>query len=222
MNPRYIHYLKVAIKFTLATAWIGAICAVSLTFYHSYFTPASTIDVDALEQRITLTLQQERDNMLTNLSGLETKIESLQQMIDDTNAALDDVKLTQQSHILSINELTLDKTKMKTLEARLSAAEKRLNEPRKTGRTSTPKKAAPKRVVPKVTVAPPPFVLFDIQKRGAVSLAIVGRPDAKRLSDLSAVRQGERYLGWHLVDVEGDQVRVRNRAGQEVQLEVEA
>lgn len=221
MNPRYIHYLKVAIKFTLATTWAGVICAGSLTFYHSYFTPASAIDVDTLEERITLNLQQERDNVLKHLSGLELTLDALQEELGSTNDALRQVESTQHSHSTSINELTLDEAHIKELERRLSAAEKRLSEPHRVGRTSKPKKAEPKQVTPKVTVAPPPFVLFDVQKRGSVSLAIVGKADAKQLSELSAVRQGGHYLGWRLVDVEGNQVRVRNHAGQEVLLEVD-
>jgi len=221
MNPRYRHYLKVAIKFILATTWGGVICAGSLTFYHSHFTPASTIDVDALEQRITLNMQQVRDNVLKHLSGLELTLAALQEELDSTKGTLSQVESTQQSHTTAIDGLTLDEEHIKKLEKRLSAAEKRLTEPRRVVRTTTPKKAEPKRVTPKVTVTPPPFVLFDVQKRGAVSLAIVGKADAKQLSDLSAIRQGERYLGWRLVDVEGNQVRVRNHAGQEVQLEVD-
>lgn len=221
MNPRYIHYLKVAIKFTLATTWVGAICAGSLTFYHSYFTPASALDIDTLEQRITLVLQQERDKMLRELSELESSLATLQEELDETNGALSQVESTQRSHATAINELTLDEEQIKALERRLSAAEKRLSEPRRVVRTSAPKKAEPSRVTPKVTVSPPPFVLFDVQKRGTISLAIVGKADAKQLSDLSALRQGERYFGWRLVNVEGDKVRVRNSAGQEVLLEVE-
>ncbi|MFM2588255.1 hypothetical protein [Vibrio sp. TBV020] len=224
MDPRYKHYLKVTIKFTLATLWCGGISAISLALYHSYTTPASLIDVDALEQRITLSLHQESETVLAHLSGLESSISALQQELDDTNATLNGVESTQQSHATAIDNLTLDEAQIKELEKRLSAAEKRLTEPRRVTRTAASKQAPVevKKATPKVVVTPPPFVLFDVQKRGTVSLAIVGKADAKQLSDLSALRQGERYLGWRLMEVKHNQVRVRSNAGQEVQLEVDA
>lgn len=226
-------HLKHALKFLLRSLWCLALCAALLFVYHAHIQPAQMAQLDALEQRLLLAIQQEHDERNERLDALSKKIQTITEQLDEHQAQLEGLTHTQNKHSTSIDSLSvsidsleLDASTIAQLEKRLAAMDKKLSI-----RVTTPTKAAvatkaktPVRTTtkkaPVVKVTPPPFVLFDVQKRGTVTLAIVGQPTAKQLSDLTVVRQGEAHQGWSLRKVSKSSVVVRNTQGQEVTLEV--
>ncbi len=217
--------LKTAIRFTISSVWVVALSSALLTGYHFLISEPNTHQqADALEQRILLTLQQESEARLQKTSAFEVQLSDLM-----SEAARQSDELTalsqQQSEVeKQVESIALEAKDLEALKSRIKQVEQRQAQAsRQTVRTSRaviPKKEVEKKPTPLISVTPPPFVLFDVQSRGGVMLAIVGAPSAKQLSDLSAVRQGESYQQWRVVKVQAQRVTFRNAQGQDVHLEV--
>ncbi|MFA0175349.1 hypothetical protein AB4472_09320 [Vibrio lentus] len=56
-----------------------------------------------------------------------------------------------------------------------------------------------------------PFTLFDIQKRGAHQVAVLGDANAMTMADLSSVREGQHYQRWTIKRIEPQGVWISKR-----------
>ncbi len=217
--------LKTAIRFTISSVWVVALSCALLTGYHFLISEPNTHQqADALEQRILLTLQQESEARLNKIAKFEAQLsdlmsEAARQSDELTALSQQQIEVEKQVESIALEAEDLDalKSRLKQVEQRQAQASRQSV---RTSRAVIPKKEVEKKPTPLISVTPPPFVLFDVQSRGGVMLAIVGAPSAKQLSDLSAVRQGERYQQWQVVKVQAQRVTFRNAQGQDVHLEV--
>ena len=128
----------------------------------------------------------------------------------------------QQAQSQSLAALKLDEQSLTSLKRKLSSLERRLSaSPRSVAHnTAVKRKVArkPKSSQPPIT---PSFVLFDVQQRGRVLLAVVGSAHASRLSELTALRVGQRYQGWQVTNISQSSIQAE-RQGQKVVMEVQA
>ncbi len=227
-------YLKTALKWGLISLWFITLCSVCVVGYHTVMPPATQAQLD--NQRLELTEQlntaikeehQQREQALDNISA---HLDTLSQRLDAQAEQIG--KLTQQQAKQgdSIASLGLDKAALSRLESKFSTLEQRVSrklatasvpaQPRTAART--PVKTTTQRASkPVASSVKPPFELFDVQKRGGVYLAIVGKPSAASLSDLSAVRLGQNYLGWRVGKITDNAIHASYQ-GQDVVMEVKA
>ena len=218
-------HLKGLLKFLFASAWGAGLSVSVLTLYHQTYQPTSSMDASALEQRLLLAMEEgrlAREQKLNQLADALTDLDTLLETQQDHIVALQ-TQNQEHSDRLSHIELQrhgIDKNALDRLEQRLNKVDKQLSQLGQ--RSYTPVKTTQTKPKPKVKPAiTPPFTLFDVQKRGVSYIAVVGKADAKRLSELNVLRSGGRYLGWQLVSVHPTHVVVRHK-GEEVTLEVEA
>ncbi|MEZ9749063.1 hypothetical protein AB4425_05910 [Vibrio sp. 10N.261.51.A1] len=196
--------LKTLLRGLLFSLWSLILSAACLFAYQQVFSPVQqeSFDsrLDALHQSLVLAINESRDKerqaRLEALDALQFTLDGLTQRLDAQQGDITELMNTQSNQGARLDELGLDSKKLEVLETKLQ----RLSRQSTTNR-------APARVKPvvKPTVKTPtitaPFVLFDVQTRGHTQLAIVGKPGASTLSELSALQAGQHYLGWKITAV---------------------
>ncbi|TOH16500.1 hypothetical protein [Vibrio parahaemolyticus] len=228
-------YLKTALKWGLISLWFITLCSVCLVGYHTIMPAATQAQLDnhrlELTEQLNKAIKKEHQQREQALDTISAHLDSLSQRL---NAQAEQIgKLTQQQAKQgdSIASLGLDKAALSRLESKFSTLEQRVSRklatasiPAAVSRTAaqTPVKTTTQRISKSVASSvKPPFELFDVQKRGGVYLAIVGKPSAASLSDLSAVRLGQNYLGWHVGKITDHAIHASYQ-GQDVVMEVKA
>ncbi|XEV14939.1 hypothetical protein ACBZ90_18295 (plasmid) [Vibrio alginolyticus] len=229
-------YLKTALKWGLISLWFITLCSVCLVGYHTIMPPATQAQLDnhrlELTEQLNTAIKKEHQQREQALDTISAHLNTLSQRMDAQAEQIG--KLTQQQAKQgdSIASLGLDKTALSRLEAKFNTLEQRVS--RKLATASIPT-TAPQRTAARTPIktttqrtsksvassVKPPFELFDVQKRGGVYLAIVGKPSAASLSDLSAIRLGQNYLGW-LVGKITDHAIHASYQGQDIVMEVKA
>lgn len=213
--------LKQAIKFILLSIWCVGLSIGVLALHQSFFPPISDSDLNKLEQTFNLALQHEEATRSESIEQLFNVQKSLKFRQDSDQLALQTVR-EHQNHLE--NALSETKTSInRTLSQSLETIEKRLNKKLSSARKNNSfivenKKPKVTPVQPKQVITPP-FILFDIQTRGSVHLAIVGKPSARALSDLLPLRIGQSYLGWRIVQISSNSI-VANFQGELIDIEV--
>ncbi|TOG95113.1 hypothetical protein [Vibrio parahaemolyticus] len=225
-------YLKTALKWGLISLWFITLCSVCLVGYHTIMPPATQAQLDnhrlELTERLNTAIKKEHQQREQALDTISAHLNTLSQRLDAQAEQIG--KLTQQQAEQgdSIASLGLDKTALSRLEAKFNTLEQRVS--RKLATASMPQRTAARTPVKTTTQrtsksvassVKPPFELFDVQKRGGVYLAIVGKPSAASLSDLSAVRLGQNYLGWRVGKITDHAIHASFQ-GQDVVMEVKA
>ncbi|MFW9688143.1 hypothetical protein CGH72_16925 [Vibrio parahaemolyticus] len=227
-------YLKTALKWGLISLWFITLCSVCLVGYHTIMPAATQAQLDnhrlELTEQLNKAIQKEHQQREQALDTISAHLDTLSQRLDAQAEQIG--KLTQQQAAQgdSITSLGLDKAALSRLESKFSTLEQRVSRKLATAsvaaqpRTAvrTPVKTTTQRASrPVASSVKPPFELFDVQKRGGVYLAIVGKPSAASLSDLSAVRLGQNYLGWRVGKITAHAIHASFQ-GQDVVMEVKA
>ncbi len=197
--------LKTLLRGLLFSLWSLTLSAACVFTYQQVFSPVQqeSFDsrLDALHQSLVLAINESRDKerqaRIEALGALQLTLDKLTQRIDTQQGEITELMNTQSRQSARLDELSLDSKKLDVLETKLQ----------RLSRQSTTKRAPPVRAKPvvKPTVKTPtitaPFVLFDVQTRGRIPLAIVGKPGASTLAELSALQAGQHYLGWKITAV---------------------
>lgn len=228
-------YLKTALKWGLISLWFITLCSVCLVGYHTIMPAATQAQLDnhrlELTEQLNKAIKEEHRQREQALDTISAHLDTLSQRLDAQAEQIG--KLTQQQAEQgdSIASLGLDKAALSRLESKFSTLEQRVSRklatasvPTAVSRTAvqTPVKTTTQRTSKSVASSvKPPFELFDVQKRGGVYLAIVGKPSAASLSDLSAIRLGQNYLGWHVGKITDHAIHASYQ-GQDVVMEVKA
>lgn len=219
--------LKSLLKGLLMSLWVLLLSGGSLLAYHMVMKPVAsetlTIQYDGLTQSLTEVINQEQQQRTQAINALLTRLDAIDARLDVQQAKIQALSKTQQSQAQSIEALGLDSQALKRLESKLNRLEKRMATPsRRVVRAPVKaKRHTPKAQTPSKPLPTPPFALFDVQRRGNVSLAIVGKPNATHLSQLSALRVGQRYLGWQVTDIAVDKM-VTLYQGQKIVVEMQS
>lgn len=218
-------HFKPLLKGVLVSLWGLLLCGASVLTYHVMVKPVAseyiTAQHDALTQSLTEVLKKETRQRTQAIETLVTRLDAIDQRLDAQQQQIQALLEEQRSQAQSIEALGLDSQVLKRLESKLSRLEKRMTT-RSRSVARTPVKRRPSQVKASSKPLPtPPFVLFDVQKRGNVLLAIVGKSNATRLSELSALRVGQRYLGWQVTDIEMARIHTLYQ-GQRITVEVQA
>ncbi|ARR47936.1 hypothetical protein CAY59_27325 (plasmid) [Vibrio campbellii] len=163
------------------------------------------------------------------LDALTQTLDELSIRVDEQAQRLQALSNTQQHHSTRLDTLDLDHHKVAELEKKLARLNRVVSTPRpapvqktpKAAKNTTSKKASPSPARNTNTAATAsvnaPFVLYDVQSRSGIRLAIVGQTNARTLSELSALRQGQSYRGWKIVSVFASSIEVQ-RQGQRTTL----
>ncbi|MEZ9034363.1 hypothetical protein [Vibrio sp. 10N.247.311.00] len=197
--------LKTLLRGLLFSLWSLILSAACLFTYQQVFSPVQqeSFDsrLDALHQSLVLAMNESRDKerqaRIEALNSLQFALDGLTQRIDEQQGEITELINIQSNQGVRLDELGLDSKKLDALETKIH----------RLSRQSTTKRAPPVRAKPvvKPTVKTPtitaPFVLFDVQTRGHTQLAIVGKPGASTLAELSALQAGQHYLGWKITAV---------------------
>lgn len=226
-------YLKTALKWGLISLWFITLCSVCMVGYHTVMPPATQAQLDnhrlELTEQLNTAIKEEHQQREQALDIIRSQLDTLSQSLDAQAEQIG--KLTQQQAEQgdSIASLDLDKAALSRLESKFKTLEQRVSRKLATASVTAPRTAAqaPVKATTQrasksaVSSLKPPFELFDVQKRGGVYLAIVGKPSAASLSDLSAVRLGQNYLGWHVGKITDHAIHASYQ-GQNVVMEVKA
>lgn len=227
-------YLKTALKWGLISLWFITLCSVCLVGYHTIMPPATQAQLDnhrlELTEQLNTAIKEEHQQREQALDTISAHLDTLSQRLDAQAEQIG--KLTQQQAEQgdSIASLGLDKAALSRLESKFSTLEQRVSRKLATASVAAPPRTAVQSPVKTTTQrtlksvassVKPPFELFDVQKRGGVYLAIVGKPSAASLSDLSAVRLGQNYLGWRVGKITDHTIHASFQ-GQDVVMEVKA
>ncbi|EGQ7795961.1 hypothetical protein I6Y99_004582 [Vibrio parahaemolyticus] len=227
-------YLKTALKWGLFSLWFITLCSVCLVGYHTIMPPATQAQLDnhrlELTEQLNKAIKKEHQQREQALDTISAHLDTLSQRLDAQVEQIGKLSQQQAEQGDSIASLGLDKAALSRLESKFKTLEQRVSRKLATAsvpappRTSarTPIKTTTQRTSkPVASSVKPPFELFDIQKRGGVYLAIVGKPSAASLSDLSAVRLGQNYLGWRVGKITDNAIHASYQ-GQDVVMEVKA
>ncbi|HBC3487102.1 TPA: hypothetical protein KDY96_003973 [Vibrio parahaemolyticus] len=227
-------YLKTALKWVLISLWFITLCSVCLVGYHTIMPAATQAQLDnhrlELTEQLNTAIKEEHQQREQALDTISAHLNTLSQRLDAQAEQIG--KLTQQQAEQgdSIASLGLDKAALSRLESKFSTLEQRVSRKLATASVPAPQRTAARTPVktttqrasrPVTSSVKPPFELFDVQKRGGVYLAIVGKPSAASLSDLSAIRLGQNYLGWHVGKITDHAIHASYQ-GQNVVMEVKA
>lgn len=82
------------------------------------------------------------------------------------------------------------------------------NEPKRSTQKGQTQAKVKTKTKPQLTA---PFTLFDIQKRGAHQVAVLGDANAMTMTDLSSVREGQHYQHWTIKRIEPQGVWISKR-----------
>ncbi|OED62712.1 hypothetical protein A165_14240 [Vibrio tasmaniensis ZS-17] len=196
--------LKTLLRGLLFSLWSLILSAACLFAYQQVFSPVQqeSFDsrLDALHQSLVLAMNESRDKerqaRIEALNSLQFTLDGLTQRLDEQQGEITELINTQSNQGARLDELGLDSKKLEVLETKLQRLSRQP--------TAKPAPVRAKPVV-KPTVKTPtitaPFVLFDVQTRGHTQLAIVGKPGASTLAELSALQAGQHYLGWKITAV---------------------
>lgn len=196
--------LKTLLRGLLFSLWSLILSAACLFAYQQVFSlvQQESFDsrLDALHQSLVLAMNESRDKerqaRIEALNSLQFTLDGLTQRLDEQQGEITELINTQSNQGARLDELGLDSKKLEVLETKLQRLSRQP--------TAKPAPVRAKPVV-KPTVKTPtitaPFVLFDVQTRGHTQLAIVGKPGASTLAELSALQAGQHYLGWKITAV---------------------
>ncbi|PML40328.1 hypothetical protein [Vibrio sp. 10N.261.52.A1] len=196
--------LKTLLRGLLFSLWSLILSAACLFAYQQVFSPVQqeSFDsrLDTLHQSLVLAMNESRDKerqaRIEALNSLQFTLDGLTQRLDEQQGEITELINTQSNQGARLDELGLDSKKLEVLETKLQRLSRQP--------TAKPAPVRAKPVV-KPTVKTPtitaPFVLFDVQTRGHTQLAIVGKPGASTLAELSALQAGQHYLGWKITAV---------------------
>lgn len=220
MNVKRI--LKQSLKGLLKTCWIvGVALAVSVAVFY-WKNPANQSQLELLTQSI----ENSNDRLATinlTLGSLSLQLDALETKVKQNYSAIEVIQLEQSKHKTQFSSLQQSSDsndqRLKSLFNGQDAALNRLIErayrklkPVNThikgsrnipSKTSKSKQSKPQRVVP------PPFQLFDVQKRGATLLAAVAPHNATSLGQVALKRRGERFSGWKILDITPVNIRIQ-------------
>ncbi|CAH1593622.1 conserved hypothetical protein [Vibrio jasicida] len=230
-------FLKSALRGLLLSLWCVLLSAACILVYQHLFAPVrqAALDVElemqhqALMSTLSESQQASKQQRLDALDALTQRLDELSARLDEQERHLQALSNTQQHHSTRLDKLDLDHHKVVELEKKLARLNRVVSTPRPAPVQKTAKAAknpaskktstSPARntntaAIPSVTT---PFVLYDVQSRSGIRLAIVGQTNARTLSDLSALRQGQSYRGWKIVSVFASSIEVQ-RQGQRTTL----
>ncbi|AUI88947.1 hypothetical protein BS333_21440 (plasmid) [Vibrio azureus] len=223
--------LKSIIRGAIKIVGYVAISGTTLFVYHSVIAPTTQQEIEAefshREQQLTVRLNERyeafQQSQATALNTLTQKLETLQQHVDETTNTLqvlkDNVSHQAQSteeiskQFERINELesqlSQTKTALKTLKAKQQAA--KVKPVQKSAKPAVNKTSKRNHFTAPIAKVVPPFKLFDVQKRGHVTLAILGKASASSIGELSAVQEGQQYLGWRITRIYANRIEAQHR-----------
>jgi hypothetical protein len=240
-------FLKSALRGLLLSLWCVLLSAACILVYQHLFAPvrqaALDVELETQHQALMSTLsesQQASDQQrLDALDALTQRLDKLSARLDEQERHLQALSNQQQRHATRLDTLELDRPKLMAIEKKLARLNRVVSTPRpapvqktakaaknttakkapssqaNTSQASTSKDRRAKPSQPKSVNAP--FVLYDVQSRSGIRLAIVGQTNARTLSELSALRQGQSYCGWKIVSVFASGIEVQ-RQGQRTTL----
>ena len=236
-------FLKSALRGLLLSLWCVLLSAACILVYQHLFAPVRQTDLETQHQALMSALsesQQASDQQRrAALDALTQTLDELSIRVDEQTQRLQALSNTQQHHSTRLDKLDLDHHKVAELEKKLARLNRVVSTPRpapvqktakaaknttakkapssqaNTSQASTSKDRRAKPSQPESVVAP--FVLYDVQSRSGIRLAIVGQTNARTLSELSALRQGQSYRGWKIVSVFASSIEVQ-RQGQRTTL----
>ncbi|CAH1526075.1 conserved hypothetical protein [Vibrio owensii] len=231
-------FLKSALRGLLLSLWCVLLSAACILVYQHLFAPVRHAELETQHQALMSALsesQQASDQQhRAALDALTQTLDELSIRVDEQTQRLQALSNTQQHHSTRLDKLDLDHHKVAELEKKLARLNRVVSTPhpapvQKTAKaaTHTTAKKAPssqantskdrraKPSQPESVAAP--FVLYDVQSRSGIRLAIVGQTNARTLSELSALRQGQSYRGWKIVSVFASSIEVQ-RQGQRTTL----
>ena len=236
-------FLKSALRGLLLSLWCVLLSAACILVYQHLFAPVRQTDLETQHQALMSALsesQQASDQQRrAALDALTQTLDELSIRVDEQTQRLQALSNTQQHHSTRLDKLDLDHHKVAELEKKLARLNRVVSTPRpapvqktakaaknttakkapssqaNTSQASTSKDRRAKPSQPESVVAP--FVLYDVQSRSGIRLAIIGQTNARTLSELSALRQGQSYRGWKIVSVFASSIEVQ-RQGQRTTL----
>ena len=230
-------FLKSALRGLLLSLWCVLLSAACILVYQHLFAPVRQAALEAeletqhqaLMSALSESQQASDQQRRAALDALTQTLDELSIRVDEQAQRLQALSNTQQHHSTRLDKLDLDYHKVAELEKKLARLNRVVSTPRpepvqktpKTAKNTTSKKASPRPVRNTNTAATAsvnaPFVLYDVQSRSGIRLAIVGQTNARSLSELSALRQGQSYRGWKIVSVFASSIEVQ-RQGQRTTL----
>jgi len=236
-------FLKSALRGLLLSLWCVLLSAACILVYQHLFAPVRQTELETQHQALMSALsesQQASDQQRrAALDALTQTLDELSLRVDEQAQRLQALSNTQQHHSTRLDKLDLDHHKVAELEKKLARLNRVVSTPHpapvqktakatknttakkapssqaNTSQASTSKDRRAKPSQPKSVNAP--FVLYDVQSRSGIRLAIVGQTNARTLSELSALRQGQSYRGWKIVSVFASGIEVQ-RQGQRTTL----
>lgn len=224
-------HFKAVLKWLLTSLWFLTLCSACVVGYHFLSPPVTEAQWQRqqteLTEHIVQASQKEHDARQQALDAISASLNALARRVDAQAKQIGRLTEQQSQQGDHLSTLGMDKAAVERLEKKLTALERQVSQKlqavRAPAKAVTPQSKRHTRVVPpkSVNVPTPPFVLFDVQKRGNVYLAIVGKPTASTLSELSAVRAGQRYLGWQVGQIQPNNIRASYQ-GQTIVMEVKA
>nr|WP_306417258.1 hypothetical protein [Vibrio sp. B181a] len=221
----------------MLSLWCVLLSAACILVYQYLFAPVRQAAFDAeletqhqaLMSALSESQQASDQQRRAALDALTQTLDELSLRVDEQAQRLQALSNTQQHHSTRLDKLDLDHHKVAELEKKLARLNRVVSTPRpapvqktaKASASTTAKKASPSPVRNTNTAATSsvtaPFVLYDVQSRSGIRLAIVGQTNARTLSELSALRQGQSYRGWKIVSVFASSIEVQ-RQGQRTTL----
>nr|WP_014343610.1 hypothetical protein [Aliivibrio fischeri]AEY78196.1 hypothetical protein [Aliivibrio fischeri] len=218
MNP----YVKSGIKCVVLTLWSASLSVGTILTYEQLHPRLVQTDLDAFEQKLNTALLDQATEQAASLDALSKKLHILDEGLLTLESDLAELLQRQQSQesVLSEfeNKISNDvDTKLNKLESKLTT--KLNNQQSLRSRSVIPAKPTSIQKSKPKAIVRAPFELYDVQKRGTAYLAIVGKPGATRLSQLSAVQEGQSYRAWRLVLVEPGRVSLE-KGSHRIELEV--
>lgn len=218
MNP----YVKSGIKCVALTLWSASLSVGAILTYEQLHPRLVQTDLDAFEQRLNTALLDQATEQAASLDALSKKL----LILDDELIAIErnyaELLQRQQSQESAFSGLeskinnNIDE-KLKKLGSKFTA--KLNNQQSLRSRSVIPAKPTSMRKSKPKAIVNVPFKLYDVQKRGTTYLAIVGKPGATHLSQLSAIQEGQLYQHWRLVRVEQGRVSLE-KGSHRIELEV--
>lgn len=203
--------LKTLLRGLLFSLWNLTLSAACVFTYQQVFSPVQqeSFDsrLDALHQSLVLAMNENRDKerqaRIEALNSLQFTLDGLTLRLDEQQGDITELINTQSNQGDRLDELGLDSKKLEVLETKLQRLSRQP--------TAKPAPVQAKPVVKptvKILTITAPFVLFDVQTRGHIQLAIVGKPGARKLTELSALQAGQHYLGWKITAVNDQHIEV--------------
>lgn len=230
-------FLKSTLRGLLLSLWCVLLSAACILVYQHLFAPvrqaALDVELETQHQALMSTLSESQQasehRRLDALDALTQRLDKLSARLDEQERHLQALSNQQQRYVTRLDTLELDRPKLMAIEKKLARLNRVVSTPRPASVQKTPK--ATKNPTSKKTSTSParntntaaipsvaaPFVLYDVQSRSGIRLAIVGQTNARSLSELSALRQGQSYRGWKIVSVFASSIEVQ-RQGQRTTL----